>query len=210
MTLTLDHVKKSFGDHLIFDITQFQFGPGAYWILGSNGAGKTTLLKTVGGMLPFQGEVTLNNFSLRKNRRSYLQQVSYAPAEPLYPAFASGKELIDFYIECRNADSNQVTELLSTTGVRKFADGKVGTYSTGMIKKLSLLLAFIGKPTVLLLDEPLITIDKESVHFIYDLMHEFLNQQQGVLLFTSHQAPVETVLPGLKKINLDNGNLVSE
>ena len=112
--------------------------------------------------------------------------------------------------EARDADPDHVNTLLSVSGVEKFADGKTGTYSTGMVKKLSLVLAFIGKPPVLLLDEPLITIDKDSVHFIYNLMHEFLDQQQGVLLFTSHQAPVETVLPGLKKINIGNGNLIAE
>src|SRR5690349_4894118 len=97
MTLNLSNIKKSFGDHLIFDIDHFQFGPGAYWILGINGAGKTTLLKTIGGMLPFEGEVMWNDLSLKKNRRSYLQQVSYAAAEPLYPSFVSGTELIEFY-----------------------------------------------------------------------------------------------------------------
>jgi len=175
-----------------------------------NGAGKTTLLKTLGGMLPFQGEVAWNNFYLKKNRRDYLQRVSYAAAEPLYPEFVSGNELINFYAECRKADTNQVKTLLSVSGVEKFSDGKIGTYSTGMIKKLSIALAFIGKPSVLLLDEPLITIDKDSVHFIYDLMHDFLNEQQGVLIFTSHQNPVETDLPGLKKVNLDEGKLIAE
>jgi len=210
MPLTLSHIKKSYGDHLILDIDHFIFEHGAYWIQGANGEGKTTLLKTIGGMLPFYGEVAFNDLYLRKNRRHYLQQVSYAAAEPVYPEFLSGKELIDFYGECRSADKDHIIELLSVTGVKNFAEGKVGTYSSGMVKRLSLLLAFVGKPSVILLDEPLITIDKESVHFIYDLMHEFLNQKQGVLLFTSHQAPVETDLPRLKKINLHNGNLLPE
>jgi len=210
MPLILSHVKKFFGSHLIIDVDHFQFEPGACWIQGSNGAGKTTLLKTMAGMLPFDGEVAWNNLYLKKNRRQYLQQVSYAPAEPLYPEFVSGKELVEFYAEARNADSGHVNALLSVSGVEKFTDGKLGTYSTGMIKKLSLVLAFIGKPSVLLLDEPLITIDKDSVHFIYDLMHEFLDQQQGILLFTSHQAPVDTVLPGLIKVNLVNGKFAAE
>ena len=210
MPLILTHIKKYFGDHLIIDVDHFQFDNGAYWIQGSNGAGKTTLLKTIAGMLPFEGEVAWKDYYLKKQRRNYLQQVSYAAAEPLYPEFISGKELIDFYSESRNADTDQVKTLLSITGVGNFADGKVGTYSSGMVKKLSIMLAFVGNPSVLLLDEPLITIDKESVHFIYDLMHEFLNKQQGVLLFTSHQTPIETDLPGLKKVNLVNGNLIEE
>jgi ABC-2 type transport system ATP-binding protein len=210
MPLVLSHVKKFFGNHLIIDIDDFQFEHGAYWIQGSNGAGKTTLLKTIAGMLPFDGEVAWNDVNLKKNRQQYLQQASYAPAEPLYPEFASGKELIEFYAEARNADPSQVNALLSVSGVEKFADGKAGTYSTGMVKKLSLVLAFIGKPSVLLLDEPLITIDKDSVHFIYDLMHKFLDQNQGVLLFTSHQAPVETVLPGLIQGTLINGKFTAE
>lgn len=208
MPLILSGVKKFFGDHLIVAVDSFHFDQGAYWIQGINGAGKTTLLKTIAGMLPFEGDIAWNDLHLRKSRRQYLEQVSYAPAEPLYPEFISGRELIEFYTECRNADVAQVNELLNICGVKDFADGKTGTYSTGMVKKLSLMLAFIGNPSVVLLDEPLITIDKDSVHFIYDLMHSFMKEKENVLIFTSHQSPVETVLPSLKTVELREGKLV--
>jgi ABC-2 type transport system ATP-binding protein len=207
MSLTLVQIQKSYGDIPVLDMEHFRFDPGAYWIQGGNGAGKTTLLKVIAGMLPFSGNVSSGNLDLKKNRQQYLQTVSYAPAEPVYPEFLNGRELIEFYGECRNADSTQIEELLATTGVKKFSEGKTGTYSSGMVKKLSLMLAFIGEPSVILLDEPLITIDKDSVHFIYELMQQFVSVKKGILLFTTHQVLFEENFSLLSKLNLVNGKL---
>jgi len=66
---------------------------------GGNGTGKSTLFRIISGQIPFKGEVQLNGISLRKEPIKFRSKISFAEAEPQYPLFIKGKELIDFYID---------------------------------------------------------------------------------------------------------------
>lgn len=178
--------RKTYNDALVIsaDIT---LEPGVYWLQGENGSGKTTLLKSAAGLIPFAGEIQLNGLSLSAGRRRYLQQVSYAEAEPVYPAFLSGMDLVRFYIDARQgARKEQAQQVLELFGADKYADNKTGTYSSGMMKKLSLVLAFIGTPGLVLLDEPLITLDHEALTKLTNLIEE-LSAKGVTFIITSHQ-----------------------
>ncbi|RYZ26650.1 MAG: ATP-binding cassette domain-containing protein [Sphingobacteriales bacterium] len=147
---------------------------GLYWLKAGNGTGKTTLLQSMGGLIPFDGNIRVNGLSVKNNSREYRKTVNYAEAEPLYPEFLTGRDLIRFYLETKTGDPAAADIVSHTLGVDAFAGKKLGTYSSGMAKKLSLLLAFIGNPSLILLDEPLITLDKESVTLLYDLIRKHL------------------------------------
>jgi ABC-2 type transport system ATP-binding protein len=136
---------------------------GTFWIEGGNGSGKTTLLKILAGICPFEGIVSFANVDLKKSPVAYRKQVSYAEAEPQFPPMVTGTELIQFFCQTRNADQAQREALIDHFQVSNLLNQAVGGYSSGMIKKLSILLAFIGSPKLILLDEPLITLD---VNFI--------------------------------------------
>ncbi len=89
------NVKKSYGNYAVIDIPQIHLNHNIYWLKGMNGSGKTTLMKLIAGLLPFQGDVLINgNISIRKNRVAYLRLVNYAEAEPLFPPFLTGYDLI--------------------------------------------------------------------------------------------------------------------
>ncbi|MBC7921301.1 MAG: AAA family ATPase [Ferruginibacter sp.] len=108
-------------------------------------------------------------------------------AEPLYPAFVTGWELIRLFADGKRAPDGQVNLLLGQLGAGSFVEQTAGTYSSGMRKKLSLVLAFVGQPAVILLDEPLITLDHAAVEAVYRLMEDCL--PRGItLLVSSHQA----------------------
>src|SRR5207253_2363557 len=98
----------------------------------------------------------------QKNMLSYRRIVNYAEAEPLYPEFLKGSDLVSLYQNTKAASSEQVQKLLTKLGVVNFQSKEIGTYSSGMIKKLSLVLAFMGNSKLILLDEPLITLDKDA------------------------------------------------
>ena len=102
--LQLDHVKKSFSGRIVLKIPSFQFHRGIYWLKGPNGSGKTTLLRIVSGLLPFEGNVVCNGVDLRRQPNVYRQMVSWAEAEPLYPLFLTGAELVALYRSIRKAD----------------------------------------------------------------------------------------------------------
>lgn len=165
-------------------VKSLMLNEGIYWIKGSNGAGKTTLFKSLAGLLPFEGSIAANDLDLYRQRMQYQQIVGYAEAEPLYPVFLSGQELIDLYTQTKGPAFPQ--HLYQALGVNKFVHQKTGTYSSGMLKKLSLVLAFTGNNSWILLDEPLIALDVEAVEVLQQTILEFRKKGCSFLI-TSHQ-----------------------
>lgn len=160
---------------------------GIHWIQGSNGSGKTTLFRSIAGMLPFDGTILLDNsYEITEQPVEYRLRINYGEAEPTYPDFLTANDLIQFVGKAKKAPASQIEELVETLEISTFLRNPIGTYSSGMLKKTSLVLAFLGNPKVILLDEPLITIDKRAVERMYELVNRY--HQQGVtFLMSSHQ-----------------------
>lgn len=193
--LELTNVKKSYQEQLILDIPRLRLHQGIYWIKGPNGSGKTTLLKMAAGLLPFEGDIAFKGVHLRSQPLAYRQMISWAEAEPLYPVFLAGSEIISLYREIRKADQKSVDRLIEIFGVRNYMDNPIGTYSAGMTKKLSLLLAFLGDPCLIVLDEPLITLDTSSLAAVSSLIGEKCMDSEVLFLLSSHQEADMQMLP---------------
>jgi len=205
--LAFHRYKKFYNNELVIEIEDLALGPGLYWIIGENGSGKSTLLKSIAGLVPYEGEITFQGIcNNNKNRQSFRRIVNYAEAEPQYPEFLLGTDLIEFYKKAKSATNEQVIYLVDKLDVKSFASRKIGEYSSGMIKKLSLALAFIGSPKLVLLDEPLITLDNDAAANTLDLIKAHVANGVSVIL-TSHQEFKEN--PGItfKKLLLINHHL---
>src|SRR6185295_14015266 len=92
------------------------------------------------------------------------------------------------FSKTKQATPNQAAELMEAFHVSTFIGQPVGTYSSGMLKKLSLILAFIGNPKLILLDEPLVTIDDTSVPIVNKLIETYHREKGVTFLLTSHQS----------------------
>lgn len=180
--------QKSYGSFLALKLEDFTVEPGIYWITGQNGSGKSTLLKTMAGILTFAGDILLNeHISIKKQPVAYRKQVNFAEAEPVFPEFLTGKEMINLFTTAKNAPANQEEYFIESMNMQSYIDRPVGIYSSGMLKKLSLVLAFLGNPKIILLDEPLITLDSESLKIFYTWIAE-KHRQIGISFFlSSHQ-----------------------
>jgi ABC-2 type transport system ATP-binding protein len=185
--LKFDHVMKHYGTHCIVDVPSLELPTALYWLRGANGSGKSTLLKMAGGLIPFEGDIELNGTALKKHPTAYRRQVSYVEAEPLYPEYVSGLDLIHFYHQARKADKKSTDQLIEQVGIGNFYKTPVGTYSSGMVKKLSLVLAFIGDIKFIFLDEPLVTLDQSAVETLYQLIQDYHRRGTGFII-TSHQS----------------------
>lgn len=201
--LQISQLKKYYGNRVILDISSLSIGRGIYWIKGKNGSGKTTLLKIIGGTIPFEGAVTFNALNLRSDPMLYRRQVSFVEAEPLFPGFLTGWEILRFVQKVRKESDENVMALVEHFGIRNFLGYTVGTYSSGMTKKLSLVQAFIGDPKLILLDEPLITLDTDAVPLLSSLVHDRMKKGVSVL-FTSHQPFPEDLITPTGCILMDN------
>lgn len=181
--------KKFYGNFPALTIADFNIEPGIYWIKGVNGSGKSTLLKSIAGILAFDGDIVLNdNISIKKQPVAYRKLVNFAEAEPLFPEFLTGMEMVKLFASAKDAPAAQEQQFIDSMKMQSYIERPIGTYSSGMLKKLSLVLAFLGKPKLILLDEPLITIDTESLKILYSWIRREHAESGVSFLLSSHQA----------------------
>ncbi|SDX00052.1 ABC-2 type transport system ATP-binding protein [Hydrobacter penzbergensis] len=185
--LEILNIKKGFHSELLLNIPYIKLEGGVYWLEGVNGSGKTTLFKMIAGLLPFEGDVKIDGISLKKQPVTYRQRISLAETEPLFPRFLTGIELIHFYYSVRKVQPKEVNPLLELYAMNSFINDTVGTYSAGMIKKLSLVLALIGNPSWIILDEPFITLDAVSCRLTLSLFAERCQNFNTNFFISSHQ-----------------------
>ena len=196
------NTKKAYVNDPIIEIPSLQLDAGVYWLQGINGSGKTTLLRMIAGLSPFEGDITLHGVSQRTHPLIYRKKISWAEAEPAYPPFITGKDLVLFYQEIRKAPDQQIDKLIIFSGLQKNLTNPIGTYSSGMVKRLSLLLAFIGQVPLIVLDEPLSTLDAEALHTLPDLINEYRQQYGTSFIFSSHQPFLSEKLAIDKKLTI--------
>jgi len=197
--LEFTQLEKSYGSRPIFSIPSYRLDRGAYWLQGPNGSGKTTLLRIIAGVISFKGDILLKGHSLRHDPIAYRRAISWADAEPRYPAFLTGNDLLSFYLSVRKASISQAEQLVSAFSMTSYISTRIGSWSDGMIKKLSLVLAFLGTPSLIVLDEPLVTLDATSIQLLYEMIRDHRGQGHS-FLFTSHQDIAMSSMPIDKKI----------
>ncbi|HEY0655188.1 MAG TPA: ATP-binding cassette domain-containing protein [Chryseosolibacter sp.] len=184
--LRIQNFEKRYADELIIGIGQLELPHGIYWIKGENGAGKSTLFKAIAGLIPFRGTIAFENLDVVADPIAFRKVVNFAEAEPIYPGFLTAKDLIRFIGKAKGASEENMRSVTGHFGVDLFYDKSCETFSSGMLKKLSLTLAFLGEPKVIILDEPLITLDEATRHKLISLINTF--HSNGVtFLLSSHQ-----------------------
>jgi len=194
--LQIRNFRKAYGTFTVLSIDELAIKPGIFWIRGANGSGKSTLLKAAAGILDFDGEILLGGkISLKRNPVEYRRRVNFAEAEPVFPEFLTGKEMMHLFASAKHAPPQQQEYLIDSMRMHAYVNEPLSTYSSGMLKKLSLALAFLGSPEVILLDEPLITMDTASLQVLYRWIEE-KHRDENVSFFLSSHQPLETVWTG--------------
>lgn len=206
--LQLRNLLKKYGDTVVLDIPDLQLDAGIYWIKGVNGAGKTTLFKVLAGLLPYQGQIYLQGErELKQAAIRHRQLVNYSEAEPLYPAFLTGRELVNLVAAAKQTTPTQIADLTERLQAGTFLKQFIGSYSSGMLKKLSILLAFLGRPSLIILDEPLITLDAAAIAAVNQLILKYYQKLEVSFLLSSHQNFIISDLPVTATLLLENKKL---
>ncbi|WP_134090694.1 ATP-binding cassette domain-containing protein [Olivibacter sp. XZL3] len=205
--LLIRRLSKRYASRDILNIVEQRFDKGLSCIKGRNGAGKSTLLKVLAGLIDFRGEVILaDSIFLKKHPLPYRRFVNFAEAEPIYPSFLSGVDLIDLFIRAKKGSVEETNRFIDKFGMQDYLQNNVSTYSAGMLKKLSILLAFIGHPKVILLDEPFITLDEAAVKQLSFFINDYIVGKQASFVVTSHQS-VPDDIPVHHRFLLENCQL---
>jgi ABC-2 type transport system ATP-binding protein len=158
-------------------------------LLGPNGSGKSTTLKMLLGLVqPTTGSINVLGLDVQKNPVAVKQQVGYVPESPNIYEFLTGIEYLDFIADIygvSNTEKQQrITEYLKALQLEGREGDMINSYSDGMKKKISLISAFLHKPKLLILDEPLNALDPRSARLVKDFLHELKNQGITTIMST--------------------------
>lgn len=190
LLLSVRNYLKSYNNYPVLEIESLNVPEGIHWFEGTNGSGKSTFFRTVAGIIPFDGEMILGDvLNNKESAVAYRRLVNYAYAEPQYPDYLSGADIIAFVRDTRNGNEQELEKLIEQFGVGGFYKNAIQTYSSGMLKKISLITAFIGKPKLVLLDEPFTTIDSHTSDLLYSLINE--RWKTGVSFFIASHQPLD-------------------
>ncbi len=169
-TVRITHVSKRYGRTVALADVTAGISPGITGLLGPNGAGKTTLLKIAATVLaPDEGRVELLGMdpAAPKDRSAIRRRLGYMPQEPgFYPRFTAF-EFVDYVailkeLTDRKARHVEVRRVLEAVGLGDQAGKRIRTLSGGMRRRLALAQALLGRPDLLLLDEPTAGLDPEQ------------------------------------------------
>lgn len=174
-----------------------QVGPGEiFGLLGPNGAGKSTLVKI---MMTVVRPTTATGTILgeRVGSTAVLERVGYLPEHHRYPAYLSGRQVIDFFgalSKVPRAVRRQRTEqLLDLVGMRDWAAKRVTTYSKGMQQRIGIALALVNDPRLVVLDEPTDGVDPVGRREIRDMLVRLRAEGRSVLVNSHLLSEVEMV-----------------
>ncbi|WP_044565870.1 ABC transporter ATP-binding protein [Anaerococcus provencensis] len=188
MQLLIDNLSKSFDEKLVLDKLSITLDQGIiYGLLGRNGAGKTTLFSLIAKELEKNsGDIYL----IDKSSKSPLdiKDVFFMLAEPELPRFLTGREFINFFIDVsKERIKGNLNPDIYFDQVKFDEDDKdrlIQGYSTGMRNKLQMMMFLITKPKVILMDEPLNSLDVVVQKEMKDLIKSIKNDH--IIIFSTH------------------------
>lgn len=180
-------VSKRYGRIEAVTGASFALGQGEMVALvGHNGAGKTTLMKLMLGLIrPTSGRIEVLGEDPAAGQFSARRHLGYLPENVSFDASLTGRETQTFYARLKREPVAKALEQLDAVGLGSAADRRVGTYSKGMRQRLGLAQALIGRPQLLLLDEPTTGLDPELRQTFYRVIQRLAAEGTTVLL-SSH------------------------
>jgi ABC-2 type transport system ATP-binding protein len=180
-----------------------------YGFLGPNGAGKSTTIKILAGLTrPTRGSAAVAGIPIQAGA-AYRREVGYLAQEPRFYDWMTGRETLRFvsslYPPERRATENGVLTTLARVGLGDAADRRTADYSGGMRQRLGIAQALIGRPSVLLLDEPVSSLDPIGRREVLELMAEL--KGETTVFYSTH------ILEDVQRVSdhvaiLDRGRLV--
>ncbi len=188
MRFTIEHLSKHFEKKEVLRDIDFIFESGKiYGLLGRNGAGKTTLFNCLNRDMKAEG----GSFFLETDgqRRDVVpEDIGYVLSTPTVPEFLTGREFLKFFIDIHEEqlkDLRSLDEYFDYMGIfPEDRDKLLKDYSHGMKNKMQMLVNIITKPNLLLLDEPLTSLDVVVAEEMKQILREL--KEERIIIFSTH------------------------
>ncbi len=214
MRLIIEDLTKKYGDNLVLNNISFSFESGKiYGLLGRNGSGKTTLFNCLDDLIPFEkGTFYIKNDD--GNKETLEKNMGLVLTNPMLPEFLTGYEFIKTYMEINKINElDKIEEYFKKVSLTKEEQDKlIVEYSMGMKNKLQILMCIISKPKIVLLDEPLTSIDVIVAKEIKDIFKSL--KKDHIIIFSTHILELATsicdeiVILNNKKLELIDSKII--
>lgn len=188
--IEIEHLVKRYGSHMAVDDLSLLVEPGKiYGFLGPNGAGKSTTMNIITGYLAATaGTVKINGADVALEPEKAKQCVGYLPELPPLYMDMTVKEYLDFAAELKKIEkgkrAKQVAEAMEMTGITDVSGRLIRNLSKGYKQRVGFAQAVLGKPEIIILDEPTVGLDPKQIIEIRDLIKK-LGESHTVIL-SSH------------------------
>lgn len=210
MRLVVENLTKDYGNNLVLDDVSFTFESGKiYGLLGRNGSGKTTFFNCLDGLINYnKGKFYIDDDPINSN------DIGFVLTSPMLPEFLTGYEFIKTYMEINKIEEkDKINEYFDMVSLKKEDQDKlIKDYSSGMKNKIQILMCIISKPKIILLDEPLTSIDVVVAKEIKDIFKTLKNDH--IIIFSTHILELATsmcdeiVIINNKKLELIDSKIV--
>ena len=188
MKFIIEHLSKRFEEKVVLKDINFTFEEGKiYGLLGRNGAGKTTLFNCVNKDLKTDGgSFYIKDHGVRRELTNV--DVGYVLSTPTVPEFLTGREFLKFFMDINEKsikDPKSIDEYFDSMSIDpEDRDKLLKDYSHGMKNKMQMLINIIAQPNILLLDEPLTSLDVVVAEEMKQLLRSL--KQDRITIFSTH------------------------
>ena len=212
MAIELQHVKKNFEDVQAVNDLSLNIKAGElFGLLGPNGAGKTTAINMMVGLLkPTSGEVMVGGYDIKKDSQKIKEIIGVCPQEAAVYKYLTGRENLELYGRLQSVDKKvlkqRIDELLEAVNFTKASKRRTKGYSGGMLRQINMLMAIIGDPDILFLDEPTVGMDPRVRRKTWEFINSLKEKQKTIILTTHYIEEAEALCDRVAII--DYGELI--
>lgn len=193
--LEVKNVTKKYHKTLAVDNVSFMVEKGRVGILlGPNGAGKSTIIKSIAGLVKYNGEIKINGFDARALEAKKI--FSYIPELPAMYDALTIKEHLEFIIKAYGLPEEAyqyADELMEMFELTDKQDKFGNELSKGMMQKVSICCGLLTKPSVILLDEPMVGLDPKAIKVLKEKLLQ-LKEEGTTALLSTHMLEMVTEL----------------
>jgi len=188
--IRLEQLTKRYGTFTAVDAIDLSVPSGElFGFLGPNGAGKTTTLRMIAGILrPTAGRITIGGIDLLQQPNEAKARLGFIPDRPFIYEKLTGMEFLRFVAGLYGQEGAQVEhrgrELLALFDLEDWRDEMVESYSHGMRQKLIISSAFVHRPDVIVVDEPMVGLDPKAARTLKDLFREYVRRGHTIMMST--------------------------
>ena len=211
--IKIEGLTKDFGDVKAVDGLTLTIPEGeVFGLLGPNGSGKTTTINCLTGLLtPTAGRTSVGGFDVQTQGDKARSVMGVSPQETAVYPYLTGRENVELFGELQSVPrktlNGKTDNVIEKVGLTEDAERRVGKYSGGMRRRVSIAMALVADPEVVLLDEPTVGMDPQGRRAVWDFILDLRDSGKTIVITTHYMEEAQELCDEVGII--DHGKLIA-